>query len=435
MTNDSVGSAAAAGGRAGAGAASPMTAAEAVLARASGAAQVEPGQYVVAEIDAMMMHDIFAADVLGMLERVGIAALHDPGRATVVFDHMVPAPSVAAAEHQAEARRLLRHYGIGAFYEIGRGICHQVMLEEGRVAPGDLVVGTDSHSTTYGALGAAGCGIGSSEMAYALATGQLWFKVPETVLVVLDGRLHPRVSAKDLVLYLMREVGSAEAQYRSVEHAGAGTASLSLAERMTIANMGVEMGTKFSLFPAEGAPTMRPGARYAATHTVDLGALAPQVALPHHVENVVDVQDVAGLRIDQVFLGSCTNGRLEDLREAASILRGRTIAAGVRMIVTPASSLVYREAAREGLLADLAEAGAIVEGPGCGPCFGGHLGLLAPGERCLGTHNRNFKGRMGSPGAEIYLGSPSTAAATALVGAIADPRTVAEPVSTQEVAS
>ncbi len=383
---------------------------------------MEPGEYVVAEIDAMMMHDIFAADVLGLLERVGIASLHDPSRATVVFDHMVPAPSVAAAEHQAAARRLVRHYGIDAFFEIGRGICHQVMVEENRVVPGDLVVGTDSHTTTYGALGAAGCGIGTSEMAYALATGKLWFKVPETVLVVLEGRLHPMVSAKDLVLFEMREIGSREAQYRSVEHAGPGTATLSLAERMTVANMGVEMGAKFSLFPSERTPTMRPGAGYATRHSIDLDALSPQVAVPHHVENVVDVDDVVGLHLDQVFLGSCTNGRLEDLHQAANILRGRTIARGLRMIVTPASSLVFRQAAEDGTLAVLAAAGAIVEGPGCGPCFGGHLGLLAPGERCLGTHNRNFKGRMGSPGAEIYLGSPATAAVSALVGAIADPR-------------
>ena len=383
---------------------------------------MEPGEYVVAEIDAMMMHDIFAADVLGLLERVGIASLHDPSRATVVFDHMVPAPSVAAAEHQAAARRLVRHYGIDAFFEIGRGICHQVMVEESRVGSGDLVVGTDSHTTTYGALGAAGCGIGTSEMAYALATGKLWFKVPETVLVVLEGRLHPMVSAKDLVLFEMREIGSREAQYRSVEHAGPGTATLSLAERMTVANMGVEMGAKFSLFPSERTPTMRPGAGYATRHSIDLDALSPQVAVPHHVENVVDVDEVVGLHLDQVFLGSCTNGRLEDLHQAANILRGRTIARGLRMIVTPASSLVFRQAAEDGTLAVLAAAGAIVEGPGCGPCFGGHLGLLAPGERCLGTHNRNFKGRMGSPGAEIYLGSPATAAASALVGAIADPR-------------
>ena len=412
-----------------------MTAAEAALARAAGVARTEPGEYVVAEIGAMMMHDIFAADVLEMLERTGIERLHDPSRATVVFDHMVPAPSVAAAEHQAKARRLLRRYGIDAFFEIGRGICHQVMVEEGRVRPGELVVGTDSHTTTYGAVGAAGCGIGSSEMAYALATGKLWFKVPETVLVVLEGRLAYMVTAKDLVLYLMREVGSAEAQYRSVEHGGAGTDSLSLSERMTIANMGVEMGAKFSLFPADGAPTMRSGARYVATHTVDLGALSPQVAVPHHVENVVDVGEVAGLRLDQVFLGSCTNGRLEDLRIAAAILRGQKIAPRVRMIVTPASSRVYEQAAGEGILADLSAAGAIVEGPGCGPCFGGHLGLLAAGERCLGTHNRNFRGRMGSPEGEIYLGSPATAAASALAGAIADPRELAVPTEAEEVAT
>ncbi len=403
----------------------PMTAAESVLARAAGVPRVVPGEYVVAEVDAMMMHDIFAADVLGMLQRVGVRRLHDPSRASVVFDHMVPAPSVAAAEHQAAARRLVKRYGIEAFFEVGRGICHQVMVEEGRFRPGDLVVGTDSHSTTYGALGAAGCGIGSSEMAYALATGRLWFKVPETVLVVLEGRLQPMVTAKDLVLYLMREVGSAEAQYRSVEHGGPGVATLGLPERMTVANMGVEMGAKFSLFPAGDVDTMRPGASYAATHTVDLGSLAPQVAVPHHVENVVGVDEVAGVRLDQVFLGSCTNGRLEDLRQAARIMRGRRIASGVRMVVTPASSEVYRQALAEGILSDLVEAGAIVEGPGCGPCFGGHMGLLAPGERCLGTHNRNFRGRMGSPEAEIYLGSPATAAASALAGEITDPRSFA----------
>jgi homoaconitase/3-isopropylmalate dehydratase large subunit len=296
------------------------------------------------------------------------------------------------------------------------------------------VVGTDSHTTTYGALGAAGCGIGSSEMAYALATGKLWFRVPETVLVVLEGRLSDMVTAKDLVLYLMREVGSAEAQYRSVEHGGAGAGSLTLSERMTIANMGVEMGAKFSLFPAEGAPTMRSGARYAATHAVDLGALSPQIAVPHHVEHVVDVGEVAGLRLDQVFLGSCTNGRLEDLRTAGAILRGKKIAPWVRMIVTPASSRVFRQAAEEGILADLSAAGAIVEGPGCGPCFGGHLGLLAAGERCLGTHNRNFRGRMGSPEAEIYLGSPATAAVSALAGAIADPRELEVRTEVEEVA-
>ncbi len=421
-------------GRSPRGAPRRMTAAETILARAAGVDRVVPGEYVVARIDAMMMHDIFAADVLGMLETAGIEQLDDPSRATVVFDHMVPAPSVAAAEHQAKARQLVRRYGIEAFFEIGRGICHQVMVEEDRVRPGDLVVGTDSHTTTYGALGAAGCGIGSSEMAYALATGELWFKVPETVLVRLEGRFAPAVAAKDLVLFLLRQIGSSEAQYRSVEHAGPGADSLSLAERMTVANMGVEMGAKFSLFPAAGATAAHEATGYAAVHEVDLATLSPQVAVPHHVENVVDVEEVAGLRLDQVFLGSCTNGRIEDLREAAAILRGRKIAPGLRLIVTPASSTVYRQAAEEGLLGDLSSTGAIIEGPGCGPCFGGHLGLLAAGERCLGTHNRNFRGRMGSPEGEIYLASPATAAASALAGAIADPRELAATGRRQEVA-
>ena len=396
------------------------TAAEAILARASGRASVRAGEYVVAELDALMLHDIFAADVLGLLERTGIRRLADPERVTVVFDHMVPAPSVAAAAHQAAARRLLRAYGIEAFFEMGRGICHQVMVEEGRVRPGQLVVGTDSHSTTYGAVGAAGCGIGSSEMAYALATGRLWFRVPETIGVELQGRLAEGVTAKDLVLSQMRDLGSRQAQSRSVEYGGEGMASLGRADRMTIANMGVEMGAKFSIFPEASEGPDGPG--YVATQRIQLDTLAPQVAIPHHVENVLPVTEVEGTALDQVFVGSCTNGRIEDLRQVAAVLRGRHIATGLRLIVTPASSTVYRQALREGLIDDLVGAGALVEGPGCGPCFGGHMGLLAPGERCLGTHNRNFRGRMGSPDAEIYLASPVTAAVSALEGRISDPR-------------
>jgi 3-isopropylmalate/(R)-2-methylmalate dehydratase large subunit len=400
------------------------TAAEEILARAAGKDRVSAGEYVVAQVDAMMMHDIFAADVLSMLERTGIKRLYDPDKVTVVFDHMVPPPSVSAAAHQAKARELVRHFGISAFFEIGRGICHQVMVEEGRVSPGQLVVATDSHTTTYGALGVASSGIGSSEMAYTLATGQLWFKVPESISIVLEGRFSYGVTAKDLILYLMKAVGSTEAQYRSVEFGGPGVGELDLADRMTVSNMGVEMGAKFAIFPAGFVQTNKEGANYAASHTVLLDSLAPQIAVPHHVENVVDVNEVVGTPLDQVFIGSCTNGRLEDLRQAASILRGRHIAKGVRLIVTPASAQVMEAAAREGIIEALTEAGAYVGGPGCGPCFGGHLGLLAPGERCLGTHNRNFRGRMGSADAEIYLGSPMTAAASALMGAIADPREV-----------
>ncbi|NNN19060.1 MAG: 3-isopropylmalate dehydratase large subunit [Acidimicrobiaceae bacterium] len=417
-----------------------LTVAEEILARASGSDRVRAGEYVVARVDAMMMHDIFAADVLSMLEKAGIRRLHDPSKVTVVFDHMVPSPSVSSSAHQAKARELIRYYAIDAFFEVGRGICHQVMIEENRVAPGQLVVGTDSHTTTYGALGVASSGIGSSEMAYTLATGQLWFKVPESVSVVLEGEFSVGVSAKDLILRLMKVIGSSEAQYRSVEFGGPGVGELDLADRMTVSNMGVEMGAKFTIFPEGPVRTVKQGASYVASHTIALGSLAPQIAVPHHVENVVDVDEVVGVPLDQVFIGSCTNGRLKDLRIAASVLKGRHIAKGLRLIVTPASARVMEAAAREGIIEDLVRAGAYVGGPGCGPCFGGHMGLLAPGERCLGTHNRNFRGRMGSGDAEIYLGSPLTAAVSALAGAIADPREVVqgslgEPIGVPDIGS
>lgn len=399
-----------------------MTWAETVLAQKAGRTGVEAGEYVVARPDALMMHDIFAADVLELLDQSGVHTLADPDCVSIIFDHMVPAPSEYAAAHQQKARILARKYGIDHLYDVGRGICHQVMVEEERVGPGDLVVATDSHTTTYGAVGAASCGIGSTEMAYALATGTLWFKVPETVLVWIEGRLPEGVSGKDLILSLMNTIGSDVAQNRSLEFRGPGAINLDLADRLTIANMGVEMGTKFALFPPELGS--RGAGSYVAEYKVDLSTLKPLVALPHHVENVEPVEQHQGLAIDQVFIGSCTNGRLRDLRQAASLLRGRHIASTVRLIVTPASREVYQEALREGILEDLIQAGAIIEGPGCGPCFGGHMGLLAPGERCLGTHNRNFQGRMGSLQAEIYLASPLTAAATALQGVLTDPRTL-----------
>ncbi len=401
-----------------------QTVAEEILARASGRNRVNPGEHVVAEVDAMMMHDIFAADVLSMLQRTGIRRLNNPSKATVVFDHMVPSPSVSSSSHQAKARELIRYYGIDAFFEIGTGICHQVMVEENRVSPGQLVVGTDSHTTTYGALGVASTGIGSTEMAYALATGKLWFRVPESIAIVLEGEFQFGVTAKDLILKLMKVIGSSEAQYCSVEFGGPSVGNLDLADRMTVANMGVEMGAKFTIFPQGPLTTLKRDARYIASHVVSLDKLVPQIAVPHHVENVVDVNEVVGVPLDQVFIGSCTNGRLGDLRLAADVLRGKHIAKGIRLIVTPASANVMAAAAREGIIEDLVKAGAYVGGPGCGPCFGGHMGLLAPGERCLGTHNRNFRGRMGSGDAEIYLGSPLTAAASALAGAIADPREI-----------
>jgi 3-isopropylmalate/(R)-2-methylmalate dehydratase large subunit len=300
-----------------------------------------------------------------------------------------------------------------------------------------LIVGSDSHTTTYGALGAGGTGIGTSDMIYALATGRLWFRVPETLRFELSGDLQPWVSWKDVILYLAGRFGADFAQYKAMEFGGPAAESSDMSSRLTVANMAVEMGAKFGMFAADWVTAAYlqergvedvapfapdPDAAYEAIHEVDLSELAPQVSLPHEVDKVRPVEEVEGLAIQQAFIGSCTNGRIEDLRAAASVLRGRRVAPGVRLLVVPASHRVLEEAVASGILTSLIEAGASVLAPGCGPCFGGHGGLLGPGERCIGTHNRNFPGRMGSPDAEIFLASPATVAASAVAGAIADPR-------------
>ncbi|MBI4493464.1 MAG: 3-isopropylmalate dehydratase large subunit [Chloroflexi bacterium] len=414
-----------------------MAMAEKALARAAGRQHVAAGEFVTASIDLVMTHDIFAADVFGLLAEAGISRVWDPERVVVVFDHLVPAPTIAAAEAQRRAREHIAHFGVRHFYGERAGICHQVLAEKGHALPGRLLVATDSHTTTVGALGTAGTGIGTSEMAYVLATGRLWFKVPETIRVELAGQLPAWATTKDLVLFLAGRYGADVARYCALEYGGPGAASLSVDSRLTVCNMGVELGAKFAFFEADQVTLAYlasrtseplepfgpdPGARYRTTYHLDLSSLEPQVALPHNIDNVRPVSEALGLRIDQAFVGSCTNGRLEDLEAAATILRGRQVHPSVRMIVVPASQEVYAEAARRGLLEVFSQAGAVVLSPGCGPCFGGHQGLLAPGERCIGTHNRNFRGRMGSPQAEIYLASPATVAASAVAGAIADPR-------------
>ncbi len=415
----------------------PMTMAEKALARAAGRSQVAAGEFVTASVDLAMTHDIFAADVFGMLADAGIRRVWDADRVVVVFDHLVPPPTIEAAEAQRRARQHAADFGIRHFYAERAGICHQVLVEKGHVLPGRLVVATDSHTTTHGALGAAGSGIGSTEMAYVLATGRLWFKVPETIRFELVGELPEWVTAKDIVLFIAGRFGADVARYRAIEMGGPAASRLSVAGRLTISNMAVELGAKFGFFEADEAAlafltgrTREPlepfgpddGARYLAAYSIDVSDLEPQVALPHNVDNVRPLSTVRGLRVDQAFLGSCTNGRLEDLAAAAAILRARTVHPDVRMVVAPASQEVYRQAARQGLLEIFSQAGAVVLNPGCGPCFGGHQGLLAPGERCIGSHNRNFCGRMGSSAAEICLASPAVVAASAVAGAIADPR-------------
>lgn len=410
------------------------TLAEKILSRAAGA-EARAGDTVVARVDRLMGHEGFRLAAM-VLEEAGVERVWDPDRIVIILDHAVPAPDEASAQSHVTIRRQVEKYGIPAFYDTRGGISHQVMCEKGHVAPGELIVGTDSHSTMYGALGAAGTGIGFTEAAYVCATGTLWFTVPETLRFRLHGELPPGVMSKDLMLALAGRFTVEGAAYRSIEWCGPGAESLSVESRMTMANMAVEVGAKFGFFAPDektyaylsehGLPRgsyapLRPdsGAAYLETHDVDLAAVEPQVALPHSPDNVRPVSAVAGQRVDQAVLGSCTNARIEDLRVAAGYLRGRTVARHVRMYVSPASIDVYRQAMREGLLEVFLDAGAVVLNPGCGACFGKHMGLLAAGEVCISSTNRNFQGRMGSAQAQVFLASPLTVAASAVAGEIA----------------
>jgi len=397
---------------------------------------VRAGEYVTAAVDRAMLHEAFALS-WRQLKASGRERVWDPEKVVVVLDHWVPANTERAASMHRAIRETVEALRLPYYYGESQGIGHQVMMEKGHVRPGDLIVGADSHTCTYGALGAAGTGIGTTEMAYVLARGELWFRVPETIAFVLRGRLAPRVTSKDALLHIAGRYGTDVAQYKSVEFLGEGAEELSVESRMTMSNMAVEIGAKFGFFAADektlaflgrrcDGPLMRLGAdadaRYESVRTIDLGELEPQVACPPSVGNVKPVGAVAGRPIHQAVLGSCTNGRYQDLEVAAEILRGRKIARSTRLLVYPASRAVQLRAMATGVLATLAEAGAILCNPSCGPCFGGHVGLLAPGEACISSTNRNFQGRMGSPEADVYLASPATVAATALAGSIADPR-------------
>ena len=417
-----------------------MTMAEKVLARASGRKEVKPGEYVTAKIDQVMSQEAFA-EVYRILKDEGVERVWDPKKIAILLDHYVPAPTVAQAEVHKFIREGVKKYGIEGWHDMKAGICHQIMGEKGHIIPGQLILGTDSHSTTYGAFGAAGTGIGVSEMAYVLATGELWMRVPSTIKIVLKGNLPEMVASKDVILYLAREYTTEVAQYKSLEFKGPTAEKMSIASRMTMANMGVELGAKFAFFEAdqktvdyllpyvqEGAKKRvdffkaDPDAQYERVYEIDVSRLEPQVAFPHDVGNVRPISQAGDVKVDQAFLGSCTNGRLEDLEIAAAILKGKKVHPETRLIVFPASWEIYLEALRQGILETLIEAGAVVCNPGCGPCLGGHMGLLASKEKCISSSNRNFKGRMGSTEAEVYLGSPATVAASAIAGRIVDPR-------------
>jgi 3-isopropylmalate/(R)-2-methylmalate dehydratase large subunit len=414
-----------------------MTFAQKVLSKASGK-EAYPGDIVSAKIDLAMSHEN-AALVLRSFKEIGAKEVWDPERIVLLFDHRIPANTTKAAEGHQSVRKFVRAEGLPNFYDLREGICHQVLPEKGHVLPGMLIVGADSHTTTYGALGAFSTGIGATEMAAVWATGELWMKVPRTFRFDLTGKLEEPVAAKDVILHLIGKMGADGCDYRCTEFVGPVVDAMSVSGRMTMCNMSMEMGAKAGVtFPDEKTRDYLKGrtskqwepvlsdkdAEVEKTFDMDLTGLSPQVAYPHSVDNVKPVEDMAGIPVDQAVIGSCTNGRAEDLLAAERILHGRHIPNGVRLIVVPASREVYLWAADSGILASLVRSGAIVTNPGCGPCLGAHQGLLAPGERCIATTNRNFRGRMGSPESEVYLASPATVAASALKGEIADPREV-----------
>jgi homoaconitate hydratase family protein len=412
------------------------TIAEKILAAKSGKSSVSPGEIVEAYPDLVMSHTATWRSV-SVMEKVGATKLYDPARLAVVLDHIAPAKSEKnASDHQA-CRKFATKFGVTKFYDVDAGIAHLVLMEAGHVAPGDLIVGTDSHCTIYGSLGALGTGIGYTEVASVWITGKLWMKVPESFKVSLSGGFSPGVYSKDLMLHLIGNLGADGASYKSVEFYGA-AAGLSVSERMTMTNLAMEMGVKCAFVPPDAhthdylrgrledparyKPVLADAdAVYEREIEVALDTLEPMVACPHEVQNTKPIGQVEGTRIDQAFLGSCANAKYEDLVVAARILKGRSVHPGVRFIITPGSKNIMLEAAQTGVLQTLLESGGMFTNPGCGACAGDG-GVMADGEVCLSTANRNFLGRMGSSKAEIYLSSPATLAASAIKGYIADPR-------------
>ncbi len=427
------------------------TFAEKALARAAGLAQTVAGQVIDAKPDVALSHDNTAA-IARIFRAIGLDRVVIPDRMCVTLDHAVPAPTPKHAQNHAEVRAFVKEQGIKNFFEVGRGICHQVLSEEALVLPGQLVLGADSHTTHFGWLGAFGAGIGRTEMAAIWATGELWLRVPESMKVIVTGELGRGITSKDLCLHLIGMLGADGGLYQSIEFHGAAIAKMSLASRMVIPNMMAEFGAKNAyLLPDEAvfgylaerrardqgsetrdwesaiaAMAIYPDddAVYASTHVIDAASIELKVAVPHTVDNVKPLREVAGTKVHQAFLGTCTNGRLEDLAIAAEIVKGHRVASGTRLLVIPASSEIYLQALQAGYVQTLMEAGAVFGTPGCGPCMGNHMGILAPGEACVSTANRNFKGRMGQPEADIYLASPAIVAASAIKGVLADPREI-----------
>ncbi|MHB1380873.1 MAG: 3-isopropylmalate dehydratase large subunit [Thermoleophilia bacterium] len=397
---------------------------------------VKPGEIVVTDVDVTALQDGTGPLAIQQLEELDMVRAHNPGKTVLFIDHAAPSPRKELSNAHMSLREFARKTG-AVLSEINEGVCHQRLVES-YVSPGDILIGADSHTCTSGGLGAFSTGMGSTDVAIGIATGKTWLKVPETIRIDLAGSFAPGVYAKDLILHLIGMIGADGATYMALEFGGPGADAMEMTERFTLANMAVEAGAKTGLFASdEKTRTYLEGqgrgddyrelplddnAGFARTIAIDLATLEPTIAAPHTVDNTMDIKAAAGTRVDQVFIGTCTNGRIEDLRIAADILKGRQRHPDTRLIVTPASREVYRQASEEGILATLVEAGALVTGAGCGACVGVHGGILGDGEVCLATQNRNFQGRMGNAEAFIYLSSPATAAATAIAGSIADPR-------------
>ena len=417
-----------------------MTMSQKILAAHCGEAAVRPGQLVNAKLDIVLGNDITTPVAINEFEKAGFTSVFDKTRINIVLDHFVPNKDIKSATQSKQCREFANKYDILHFYDVGEmGVEHALLPEKGIVTAGDCIIGADSHTCTYGAVGAFSTGGGSTDMAAGMATGMLWFKVPAAIKVVLTGTLRRPVSGKDVILHLIGRIGVSGALYKSLEFTGDGVKSLTMEDRLCICNMAIEAGAKNGIFPVDEVceaylkgRSQRtwtkyeadPDAEYEQTVTIDLDALEPTVSYPHLPENTHLAKEGKDIKIDQIVIGSCTNGRIEDMQAAYEILKGKHIAKGVRGIIIPATMAVYKECLLRGYTEAFIDAGCIVSTPTCGPCLGGYMGILAAGERCVSTTNRNFVGRMGHTESEIYLASPATAAASALTGYITDPREV-----------
>ena len=417
-----------------------MTMTQKILAAHAGLESVKAGQLILVDLDRVLGNDITSPVAIREFENIGAKGVYDKEKVTMVMDHFAPNKDIKAAEQCKMCRNFCNEQQITHFYDVGRmGIEHALLPEKGLVVPGDVVIGADSHTCTYGALGAFSTGVGSTDMACGMATGKAWFKVPSAIRFNLTGKLGPHVSGKDVILHIIGMIGVDGALYRSMEFSGEGVAALSIFDRLTISNMAIEAGAKNGIFPVDEQtlayvkeralrePVVYeadPDAEYDEVYDIDLSTVKSTVAFPHLPENTRTIDEVGEVKIDQVVIGSCTNGHYKDIEEAAMILKGKKIANHVRAIIIPATQDIYLKAVENGLVKIFIEAGCVVSTPTCGPCLGGHMGILAAGERAVATTNRNFVGRMGHVTSEVYLASPAVAAASAIAGKIADPAKV-----------